>query len=763
MTHSFFRRCFLIVLLASAAGTSLSAQTRTAASASASAKNSVPSGVPVSIRNGSFTEGMAGWSTFGRDKGALTTAAKGGVLSVVYKGTNDWAVSSRTRIPVQKDQVYQFTCSAQNNGTTETACFYVVTIQNNAVKSYHAAQTNFFKGKDWNTYSVTFTVPADVDAVYCRFNGKGATSLALKNVHVEQIQNELLPKSNDINNSLFVNNKFQGGFSKRPVESLDRGVAIVPLVPFGCFVSWRLLASDPENVAFSVTRIRNGVKTNLTETPVINATCFSDKKGKIGDTYIVTPIVPTDTPSQGMVSGSAEADSSVCKIIPIPGAFGAEKVAVGDLDGDGRYDYVVKTPAGDIDPSHHVASKKPYSLIAFRSDGKMLWQKNLGWNIESGTWYSPYEVADIDGDGKAEVIAKTGDDTSAGGKDWRDAKGFVTSGPEYLSVFDGTTGKQIARTNFISRNGFENYNCANRNQLAIAYLDGKTPCIIMIRGTYGLMKATALMYDKAKGQLVEVWTFSNEFLEARTRGQGGRYTICADVDDDGRDEVILGSLVLDDDGSVLWNTGRGHPDGIYFGDIDPKHAGNEVVFMVEKKQTSGGICMVDSATGKQLWVLSEPTANIYGRGLCADVDENFPGREVYGAESGANRAPNGRRWLFTASGLSLKTGAQLNREGNSWGFGPVTAYWNGTGLKSIIDKNVLPGRGNIILVADLYGDWREEVVIATKTDLRIYSTNIETTTRHTALMQDNVYRNEVMTSGSGFMQCPDTLKPLLIK
>jgi hypothetical protein len=722
---------------------------------------------PVSIRNADFSDGMAGWSSFARETGALSTVPKDKTLSLVYTGTKDWALSSRTRISVQPNQVFRFTCCVYNCSKNDTAAFYVVTLASSTVVSYSAAKTDFFSGSEWKTYQTVITIPAGADAVYCRFNGKGNTNILIKDIRIEHIPNPTLTRTAAPDETVISDGKFSGILAKRPIEKLGRGVTVVPVVPSGCFVSWRLLETDPTNISFVVSRTSNGSdKTILTEQPITGTTCFTDKKGKIGDTYIVTPVFPSDSTSQSP-SGSASADTAACTVIPLSNGYGAEKIAAADLNGDGEYEYILKTPAGSIDPAHHIASRRTYSLEAYRLDGSRIWTKDLGWNIESGLWYSPYAAVDLDGDGKAEVITKTGEDTSKGGKDYRDKTGKVFSGPEYLSVLDGVSGKELIHTDWISRSGFENYTLASYNQLAIAYLDGKTPCIVMVRGIYGLIKAEAYMYVpaskalKTNARLMRIWSFSNEYMPPITKGQGGLTTVCADIDNDGRDEIILGSLILDDDGKLIVNLKQGRTSSIYFGDLDPAHEGNEIALMYDSRLPTGGIRMLDSATGQQLWSLPEATENIYGRGFCADIDKNYPGRELYGMEAGKNRAPSGRRWYLTATGIPVKDAAELNRESNDWSFSPVTAYWNGSGQKTIIDKNILPGRGTVLMSADLFGDWREEIVIATKTDIRIYSTNIESAVRRTTLMSDKQYRSFVTMSGSGMMQCPDTIKPVL--
>ncbi|GAH32871.1 unnamed protein product, partial [marine sediment metagenome] len=249
--------------------------------------------------------------------------------------------------------------------------------------------------------------------------------------------------------------------------------------------------------------------------------------------------------------------------VKLEGEHTFQKVGIADLNGDGAYDFVIKQPNANIDPyvKYWKPSPETYKVEAYLSDGTLLWRKDLGWAIEQGIWYSPMVVYDLDGDGKAEVALKTGEG------DPRDEDGRVTSGPEWLSILDGMTGEERARVDWPNRELYPSYNYASRNQLCVAYLDGKTPCVIVERGTYNVIHVVA--YEYRDGKLRELWRWHDAEEGGIYRGQGAHSMHAADVDGDGRDEVFLGSCVIDDNGNGLWSTGMGHPDHHYVGDIDP--------------------------------------------------------------------------------------------------------------------------------------------------------------------------------------------------
>jgi rhamnogalacturonan endolyase len=217
--------------------------------------------------------------------------------------------------------------------------------------------------------------------------------------------------------------------------------------------------------------------------------------------------------------------------------------------------------------------------------------------------------------------------------------------------------------------------------------------------------------------------------------------------------------VIDDDGKALWSTGLGHPDHCYVGKIDPQRPGLEIYYGMETRQKErNGMCLVDAATGKILWGHEGPTRHVHGQGTCSDIDAEHPGCECYSADTDPSKK-------YAWSRLRTCKGEVLSEE-NLGGFGPLAAYWDADLQRELLLRGTIQdyhgGRhgprieGRVVAVADILGDWREEIITSVPGELRIYTTTIPAADRRVCLMQDPIYRMDVVCAAMGYYQVPMT-------
>lgn len=559
----------------------------------------------------------------------------------------------------------------------------------------------------------------------------------------------------------------------------------------GVYLSWRALLKDPQNMSFNV--YRDGQRINFA--PVSKSTNYVDSAGTIDSTYYVKAVVnEVETEQSNTVTVLANNYFDIKLDKPASGTtplgetyeYSANDASVGDLDGDGKYELVVKwSPSMAKDNSQYGYTGETI-LDAYEMDGTRLWRINLGKNIRSGAHYTQFMVIDFDGDGKAEVSCKTADGTVDGKGviigdstvDYRNPSGFVLTGPEYLTMFNGQTGAAIDTVNYkpgrgrVGDWGDEYGNRVDRFLACVAYLNGETPSLVMARGYY--TRAVLVAYDFVNGKLVERWTIdSNDPKYAALAGQGNHNLAVADVDGDQMDEIIYGAAAVDNDGTLLYSTGLGHGDAQHLSDLDPARPGYEYYQVHEHYPSSAGMEMRDADSGELIWGVP---ANIdVGRGVAADVDPRYLGAEAWAIDG---------EWNSTTGGLYTVQGQKISSNIPSSNF---SIYWDGDLLRELLDHswdgvkgvgkidewdyennrliNLLTAegtnsnnstKGNPCLQADLFGDWREEVIwrLADSSALRVFSTTIPTHYKFSTLMQDSVYRLSVAWQNVGYNQPP---------
>ncbi|GGL80708.1 rhamnogalacturonan lyase [Streptomyces fumigatiscleroticus] len=562
----------------------------------------------------------------------------------------------------------------------------------------------------------------------------------------------------------------------RQVEALDRGVVSVH-TDSGNLVSWRWLATDPNDVSFNV--YRAGTKVN--SSPITGSTNYFHSGAPAQADYTVRAIV----------NGVEQADSvhavqfrSGYKDVPLTPPSGgttpdgvaytyeANDASVGDLDGDGALDIVLKwqpTNAKDNSQSGYTGNT---IVDGVKLDGTRLWRIDLGRNIRSGAHYTQFQVYDYDGDGKAEVAMKTADGTTDGtgtvigssSADYRNSSGYVLSGPEYLTMFNGQTGKAMQSVDYVPARGTvsswgDSYgNRVDRFLAGTAYLDGSRPSLIEARGYY--TRTVIAAWDWRNGAFTRRWTFDTNSSTNSGKGydsQGNHQLSVADVDGDGKDEIVYGSMAVDDNGAGLWTTKNGHGDAMHVGDLDPSRTGLEE-FKVDEDSSKPSSWMADARTGQIIWSTAANGDN--GRGVAGDIWAGSAGAESWSsAESGirnpkgtvvSSRKPSSTNFLSWWDGDTVRElldGTHIDKYGTS----SDTRLLTGADVHSNNSTKATPS-----LSGDILGDWREEVVWPTtdNTALRIYSTPYETSTKITTLLHDTQYRTALTWQNTAYNQPP---------
>lgn len=581
--------------------------------------------------------------------------------------------------------------------------------------------------------------------------------------------------------------------SSGPVANAPRGLVAVP-TDDGVLVSWRLRPDDPRGIAFTV--YRDGHR--VTGHPVTRSTNYLDTGGEPGSTYTVRTLVrgrargtfgPTTAWQHGYRDIPIDKPAGGTTPDGVDYTYRANDASVGDLDGDGQYEIVLKwDPTNSKDNSQSGYTGEVF-LDAYELDGTRLWRIGMGRNIRAGAHYTQFLVYDLDGDGKAEVVAKTADGTTDGtgtvigeaDADYRNSDGYVLDGPEYLTVFGGPTGKALTTTDYYPPRGDicawgDCYgNRVDRFLAGVAYLDGEHPSFVMARGYY--TRTVLAAYDFDGKHITRRWVFDSDVSGKQYEGQGNHNLGVGDVDGDGRDEITYGAMAIDDDGSPLYNTRLGHGDAMHLGDLDPTHPGLEVFDVHEDTSAKYGMDFRNAGTGKIIW--GQHTGIDTGRGLTGDIDPRYPGEEAW-AIDGAWNSDSG--YLFSAQGeLLSRTIPPAN----------FAIWWDGDLRRELLDHNfdedagvgvgtigkwdyrqgkmvnllTATGtysnnytKGNPCLQADILGDWREEVIWRTEdgTALRLYATPYPTRHRIPTLMADHVYRMGIAWQNVAYNQPPHT-------
>ena len=578
--------------------------------------------------------------------------------------------------------------------------------------------------------------------------------------------------------------------AQRQMENLNRGLIAVKENNGKVFVGWRVLGTDDEGIAFNLYRKSgNQAAIKLNAKPITGATNFVDLKTDttVLNTWFVKSVIKNkEVEEVGSFTIAAKAPIQQylsIKLRSIPG-YQPNDVSVGDLDGDGQYDFVLHQTGRGRDNASSGLTDPPI-FQAYKLDGTLLWEINLGKNIREGAHYTQFMVYDLDSDGIAEFACKTADGTTDAkgkvigdvNKDWRETAnprsptyGKIITGPEYFTVFSGKTGEALATTDYIPARGNigewggkggngrsdRSGNRVDRFTACVAYLNGVHPSVVMGRGYYG--RTVLAAWDFKGGKLTSRWVFDTNDGNNPYSGMGNHNLSVADVDGDGKDEIVFGSMVVDDNGKGLYTTGFRHGDAIHVSDLDPETPGLEVfgIHEIEDGTKGPGVALYAAADGKVLFTGS--MAQDVGRGVADNIDSTRMGAQM---------------WWSGSNGLYTIKGERIGESPRSANF---LIYWDGDVSRELLNSNYIDkyGKGRLFtalgatsnngskstpaLSADILGDWREELILRStdNKELRIYSTTIPSDIKQYTLMHDPQYRLGVAWQNVGYNQPPHT-------
>ena len=579
--------------------------------------------------------------------------------------------------------------------------------------------------------------------------------------------------------------------AQRVIDKLDRGVVAVKTTS-GVFVSWRIQSDEYYDVTYNLYRNGSLVAENLTTSN------YTDAAGTASDSYAVEAVKRgVKQPKSTAVTPWA---NSYLEITPkhdksITSTLVPNDACCADVDGDGELEILLK-----YDNQSEINASFPrngyngeYSIFeCLKLDGTVLWWVNCGPNMGDFQNNEQNIVAyDWDLDGKAEAVMRAADGTTihaADGqtyvigdatKNYRAATGggtnwFMHEGDEFLVYMNGATGVPYVTMDYPLKRlekGETDLNAAwgdgyghrsSKYFFGAPYLDGRKPSIFLGRGIYTRHKFVAYDVDPKTHQLTERWRWTNNQAGSPWYGQGYHNYAIVDVDWDGRDEILWGSMVIDDNGKGLSTTGYGHGDAQHISDLNPYAHGQEVFSCMEDNPGSN----YRDATTSKLYYRYVAEKDV-GRCMAGNFSNDFPG--AMGTPT--NIGPISLVTSGTVSGIK-ETGVTQN----------MRIYWDGDLCEETFDytngKNTAGGifkygkglietltgsltnndtKGTPCYQGDLFGDWREEIIMRTGNNrIRIYTTTIETPWRNYSLWYDHQYRNAMVWQMCGYNQPPHT-------
>lgn len=586
-----------------------------------------------------------------------------------------------------------------------------------------------------------------------------------------------------------------GANAQRFTDKLDRGLVAVKTTK-GVYCSWRIQADEYYDVKYNL--YRDGTKVNAEPLDVSN---FTDTSGSESSQYTVKAVlngVEQQASKAATVFKSNYKEIKIKHDASLKATYEPNDACCADVDGDGEVEILMKFNNKEEGeqlypkngPTINGVATKEYSMLAcLKQDGTVLWWVNCGPNMGDFQNNEQNIVGyDWDMDGKAEVVMRLEEGSTvhmadgttytigANGKNgsswtnYREPKGsgsvewFTHYGKEFLWYCEGATGKpyqciefplkrlEDGETDLKAAWGDGYGHRSSKYFFGAPYLDGKHPSIFLGRGIYTRHKFIAYDVDPKTHDLKVRWKWTNNQPGSPWYGQGYHNYIVADVDWDGRDEIVWGSMVIDDNGMGLSTTGLGHGDAQHIGDFNPYIHGQEMFACNEDNPSNN----YRDATTSKLYYRKTDT-NDDGRCLAGNFYNDFPGAVGHSAHDTPISTVTNEHVSTNTNGLSMN----------------FRIYWDGDLLEECFNNTEVtkPGVGTIATFlgaysnngtkatpcyqGDIFGDWREEVIERTAdNNIRIYTTNEPTKWRNYSLWYDHQYRNGMVWQPCGYNQPP---------
>ena len=586
-----------------------------------------------------------------------------------------------------------------------------------------------------------------------------------------------------------------GANAQRFTDKLDRGLVAVKTTK-GVYCSWRIQADEYYDVKYNL--YRDGTRVNAEPLDVSN---FTDTSGSESSQYTVKAVlngVEQQASKAATVFKSNYKEIKIKHDASLKATYEPNDACCADVDGDGEVEILMKFNNKEEGeqlypkngPTINGVATKEYSMLAcLKQDGTVLWWVNCGPNMGDFQNNEQNIVGyDWDMDGKAEVVMRLEEGSTvhmadgttytigANGKNgsswtnYREPKAsgsvewFTHYGKEFLWYCEGATGKpyqciefplkrlEDGETDLKAAWGDGYGHRSSKYFFGAPYLDGKHPSIFLGRGIYTRHKFIAYDVDPKTHDLKVRWKWTNNQPGSPWYGQGYHNYIVADVDWDGRDEIVWGSMVIDDNGMGLSTTGLGHGDAQHIGDFNPYIHGQEMFACNEDNPSNN----YRDATTSKIYYRKTDT-NDDGRCLAGNFYNDFPGAVGHSAHDTPISTVTNEHVSTNTNGLSMN----------------FRIYWDGDLLEECFNNTEVtkPGVGTIATFlgaysnngtkatpcyqGDIFGDWREEVIERTAdNNIRIYTTNEPTKWRNYSLWYDHQYRNGMVWQPCGYNQPP---------